>query len=138
VVQDYVFPNFVAVLITAADKLNFPRGPWQGSVAYVAQQAWIQNLTVRENILFGQKLDLCKYQDTVEACELKEDFEMLPGGDETEIGERVSYGEGGLRTLLRFCCENRTMNSTSTKYSSWVKISGFICGFRHLLNFLNC
>ena len=62
----------------------------QGEVAYVAQQAWIQNLTVRDNILFGEPLDVCKYQDTVEACELKEDFEMLPASDETEIGERVS------------------------------------------------
>ena len=61
----------------------------QGSVAYVAQQAWIQNLTVRENILFGKTFDVCRYQDTVEACELKEDFEMLPASDQTEIGERV-------------------------------------------------
>ena len=58
-------------------------------MAYVAQQAWIQNLTVRDNISFGKPMDPCKYQDTVEACELKEDFEMLPGGDLTEIGERV-------------------------------------------------
>ena len=83
-----------------ANQLIFPRDPWQGSVAYVAQQAWIQNLTVRENILFGQKLDVCKYQDTVEACELKEDFEMLPGGDETEIGERVSWREGSENAAL--------------------------------------
>lgn len=62
----------------------------QGTVAYVAQQAWIQNLTVRDNITFGRTMDVCKYQDTVAACELKEDFEMLPGGDLTEIGERVS------------------------------------------------
>nr|CAB3219629.1 multidrug resistance-associated protein 1-like [Phallusia mammillata] len=67
----------------------------KGSVAYVAQQAWIQNLTVRDNILFGQKLDVCKYQDTVEACELKEDFDMLPGGDQTEIGERGINLSGG-------------------------------------------
>lgn len=56
----------------------------------MAQQAWIQNLTVRDNITFGRAMDVCKYQDTVAACELKEDFEMLPGGDLTEIGERVS------------------------------------------------
>ena len=65
----------------------------QGSVAYVAQQAWIQNLTVQENITFGKAMDESKYQCTVEACELKEDFQMLPGGDQTEIGERVSTFE---------------------------------------------
>ena len=35
-------------------------------------------------------MDVCKYQDVVEACQLKSDFEMLPAGDQTEIGERVS------------------------------------------------
>ena len=44
---------------------------------------------MRDNILFGRPLDVCKYQDVVEACELKEDFEMLPASDMTEIGERV-------------------------------------------------
>ena len=62
----------------------------QGSIAYVAQQAWIQNLTVRDNILFGEPLDSCKYNDVVRACELLEDFDMLPAGGLTEIGERVS------------------------------------------------
>ena len=58
-------------------------------MAYVAQQAWIQNLTVRDNISFGKAMDQSKYQNIVEACELKEDFEMLPAGDMTEIGEKV-------------------------------------------------
>uniref|UniRef100_H2Z8F8 Multidrug resistance-associated protein 1 n=1 Tax=Ciona savignyi TaxID=51511 RepID=H2Z8F8_CIOSA len=61
----------------------------KGSVAYVPQQPWIQNLTVRDNITFGKDLNICKYQDTVEACELKSDFEMLPASDQTEIGERT-------------------------------------------------
>ena len=98
--QAFVKIALLALFSIAANLLIFSHDPRQGSVAYVSQQAWIQNLTVRENILFGQKLDVCKYQDTVEACELKEDFEMLPGGDETEIGERVSWGEGGLGMLL--------------------------------------
>ncbi|XP_078487497.1 multidrug resistance-associated protein 1-like isoform X1 [Ciona intestinalis] len=67
----------------------------KGSVAYVPQQPWIQNLTVRDNITFGKSLNVCKYQDTVEACELKSDFEMLPAGDQTEIGERGINLSGG-------------------------------------------
>ncbi|XP_076819735.1 multidrug resistance-associated protein 1-like [Clavelina lepadiformis] len=72
----------------------------KGSIAYVAQQAWIQNLTVRENILFGKPLDVCNYQDTVEACELKEDFEMLPASDQTEIGERGINLSGGQKQRI--------------------------------------
>lgn len=61
----------------------------KGSVAYVSQQAWIQNATVKDNILFQKQFEPCKYQNIIEACELKPDFEMLPGGDMTEIGEKV-------------------------------------------------
>ncbi|XP_078481138.1 multidrug resistance-associated protein 1-like [Ciona intestinalis] len=67
----------------------------KGSIAYVAQQAWIQNLTVQDNVLFGKPLDACLYQQTIEACELKEDFDMLPAGDQTEIGERGINLSGG-------------------------------------------
>lgn len=61
----------------------------QGSVAYVPQQAWIQNCTLQENVLFGQALDPKRYQRTLEACALLADLEVLPGGDKTEIGEKV-------------------------------------------------
>ena len=58
-------------------------------MAYVAQQAWIQNATVKNNILFGLKEDESRYQKVIESCALKPDIEMLAGGDETEIGEKV-------------------------------------------------
>lgn len=61
----------------------------QGTIAYVAQQAWIQNATLRDNILFGLPMEKEKYNMVVEACALKADLEMLPGGDLTEIGEKV-------------------------------------------------
>ena len=61
----------------------------QGSVAYVPQQAWIQNATLKDNILFGKNSENVKYQRTIEACALGPDLEILPGGDETEIGEKV-------------------------------------------------
>ena len=61
----------------------------QGSVAYVPQQAWIQNATLKENVLFGKNLDDAKFRKTVDACALGPDLEILPGGDETEIGEKV-------------------------------------------------
>lgn len=61
----------------------------QGSVAFVPQQAWIQNATLRDNILFGYPLEDSRFQATLEACALGPDLELLPGGDQTEIGEKV-------------------------------------------------
>lgn len=66
-----------------------------GSIAYVAQQAWIQNATLRDNILFGKNFDKLLYEKVVEACALKPDFEMLPAGDQTEIGEKGINLSGG-------------------------------------------
>ena len=62
---------------------------FQGSIALVAQQAWIQNATLRDNILFGKEYDAKKYDQVLEACALKPDLEILPGGDMTEIGGKV-------------------------------------------------
>lgn len=59
-------------------------------MAYVPQQAWIQNLTLRDNILFSKPLNKGVYDKVIHACALGPDLEILPGGDETEIGERVS------------------------------------------------
>ena len=53
------------------------------------QQAWIQNATLRDNITFGQKFTDRKYDSVVEACALAPDLKILPGGDQTEIGEKV-------------------------------------------------
>lgn len=68
----------------------------QGSVAYVPQQAWIQNCTLQENVLFGQALDPKRYQQALETCALLADLEVLPGRDQTEIGEKV---QGSLPSL---------------------------------------
>ncbi|NWX50785.1 MRP3 protein, partial [Steatornis caripensis] len=69
----------------------------KGSVAYVPQQAWIQNATLRDNILFSQAPNEQKYQSVLEACALKTDLEVLSGGDQTEIGEKGINLSGGQR-----------------------------------------
>ncbi|XP_063922484.1 multidrug resistance-associated protein 1 isoform X3 [Zophobas morio] len=66
-----------------------------GSIAYVAQQAWIQNASLRDNILFGKSFDKALYDKVVEACALTPDFAMLPAGDQTEIGEKGINLSGG-------------------------------------------
>ncbi|CAL9703661.1 unnamed protein product [Knipowitschia caucasica] len=67
----------------------------KGSVAYVPQQAWIQNSTLKENIVFGQEASGPWYQQVVEACALEPDLEILPAGDATEIGEKGVNLSGG-------------------------------------------
>uniref|UniRef100_A0A670Z4Z4 Multidrug resistance-associated protein 1 n=1 Tax=Pseudonaja textilis TaxID=8673 RepID=A0A670Z4Z4_PSETE len=67
----------------------------RGSVAFVPQQAWIQNATLMENILFGRELDGRHYQRVVEACALLPDLELFPSGDQTEIGEKGVNLSGG-------------------------------------------
>mgnify|MGYP001793650914 CR=1 FL=1 len=61
----------------------------QGSVAYVTQQAWMQNSTLRENILFGQEYHTTKYARILGSCCLFPDLKVLPASDLTEIGEQV-------------------------------------------------
>ncbi|TMW69000.1 hypothetical protein Poli38472_001156 [Pythium oligandrum] len=77
-----------------------------GSVAYCSQQAWIQHMTVRDNILFGRPYDHEKYQRVLEACALTTDLASLPAGDRTEIGERgvnLSGGQKARVALARAC-----------------------------------
>lgn len=83
--------------------------PWEGGVAYAAQESWVQNDTIRENILFGSSLDETRYRKgkdpnflfvkyifwwlnfgyiVLHQCALERDLEMFDAGDRTEVGER--------------------------------------------------
>jgi ABC-type multidrug transport system fused ATPase/permease subunit len=66
-----------------------------GSLGYAPQQAWIQNATIKENILFGQPYNEEKYRKVLRDCALEPDLEILQDGDETEIGERGINLSGG-------------------------------------------
>ncbi|XP_025100028.1 multidrug resistance-associated protein 1-like [Pomacea canaliculata] len=67
----------------------------KSSVAYVPQQAWIQNTTIRSNILFGKLFNEQRYQQVLRACALEPDLKILSAGDMTEIGERGINLSGG-------------------------------------------
>ncbi|XP_043945094.1 multidrug resistance-associated protein 1 isoform X2 [Protopterus annectens] len=67
----------------------------KGSVAYVPQQAWIQNATFKNNIIFGQEVNEDWYKRVIKACALLPDLEILPSGDTTEIGEKGVNLSGG-------------------------------------------
>ena len=70
------------------------------SRAFCPQYAWIQNATVKDNVLFGKDMDRAWYSKVIEACALRPDLEMLPNGDETEIGERGITVSGGQKQRL--------------------------------------
>lgn len=71
-----------------------------GSIAYCAQNAWILNATVRDNILFGRKYNKAFYEETIAACELTKDFEVLPDGDRTVVGEKGISLSGGQKARI--------------------------------------
>lgn len=71
-----------------------------GNVAYVAQQTWIMNATVKENIIFGYRYDSNFYEKTIKACALLDDLNVLPDGDETVVGERGISLSGGQKARV--------------------------------------
>ncbi|XP_039343186.1 multidrug resistance-associated protein 5 isoform X5 [Mauremys reevesii] len=71
-----------------------------GNFAYVAQQAWILNATLRDNILFGKEFDEERYNTVLNGCCLRPDLAILPNGDLTEIGERGANLSGGQRQRI--------------------------------------
>ena len=70
--------------------------------AYVSQTPWLQNATIRDNILFGKPFDKDKYEKVLTACAFRPDLAALTNGDGTEIGLRGVKLSGGQRARLAF------------------------------------
>ncbi|CAB4054111.1 ABCC1 [Lepeophtheirus salmonis] len=71
-----------------------------GSVAYTPQNAWMQNVSVKDNILFGRKFNKNWYDEVLKACSLESDMEVFPSGDSTEIGEKGINLSGGQKQRI--------------------------------------
>ena len=75
-----------------------------GKVAYCAQTPWIQNLSLKDNILFGLDINdpgiASAYEEAINAAALKPDITILPDGDLTEIGERGINLSGGQKARV--------------------------------------
>ncbi|KAI5077532.1 hypothetical protein GOP47_0007922 [Adiantum capillus-veneris] len=72
-----------------------------GRLAYVSQGAWIQSMSVRDNILFGELMEGPRYKRVVRACALEEDMKCFSHGDLTEIGERGTNLSGGQKQRIQ-------------------------------------
>ena len=77
-----------------------PRAFVRGRVAYVAQEAWIQNATLRDNVLFGAPYEPDRYHRVLDAVALLPDLLQLPAGDLTEIGEGGINISGGQKVRV--------------------------------------
>ena len=71
-----------------------------GDISYVENPAWTQNMTLRDNILFGKEFDKRKYVETMLACQLEPDLSIMPAGDLTEIGEKGINLSGGQKARV--------------------------------------
>ena len=71
-----------------------------GKISFVSQNPWILNASVEENILFFNQKDEERYKKVVSICQLEQDFNSLPKGDKTEIGEKGLNLSGGQKARL--------------------------------------
>jgi len=72
------------------------------AIAFVAQIPWIENASIKDNILFGLPYDQNRYNKVIEVCALKKDLQMLGDGEETEIGANGINLSGGQRWRVTF------------------------------------
>ncbi|GAA5884595.1 hypothetical protein JCM3774_004798 [Rhodotorula dairenensis] len=68
--------------------------------SYAAQSPWLQDTSIRENILFGEDYDEERYNETIYACALEDDLEAMPQGDETRVGEKGLSMSGGQKQRI--------------------------------------
>jgi ABC-type multidrug transport system fused ATPase/permease subunit len=68
-----------------------------GTTAYMSQEAWLLNLTLRDNVTFGKSFDAERYKEVIRVCGLQRDLTLLLSGDRTEIAERGANLSGGQR-----------------------------------------
>ena len=77
----------------------------RNSVAYAAQTPWLQQKSIKDNILFGEEFDEKRYEDTLDACALIPDLDILEDGDQTEIGAK---GVSVSSTLIEIVTNDRS------------------------------
>ncbi|OIW00626.1 hypothetical protein TanjilG_09107 [Lupinus angustifolius] len=72
-----------------------------GTKSYVPQSPWIQSGTIRENILFGKKMNKDFYENVLDVCALHQDINMWVDGDLTLVEERGLNLSGGQKQRIQ-------------------------------------
>lgn len=70
------------------------------AIAFVSQTPWIENATIKDNILFGLPLDPTRYEKVIKACALTKDLALFEDGDLTEVGAQGISLSGGQKWRL--------------------------------------
>ncbi|KAJ1332267.1 hypothetical protein BSLG_008573 [Batrachochytrium salamandrivorans] len=89
--------SLIAALLGQIRQVRGPEIKLYNSTAYMSQEAWILNLTLRNNILFGKDMDMARYQEVIRVAGLQRDLTLLLAADQTEIAERGANLSGGQR-----------------------------------------
>lgn len=87
----------------AASRADLPVDPETGlvdSIAYCAQEAWLVNATVKENITFASPHNERRYRAVLRACALERDLAILDAGDQTMVGEKGISLSGGQKQRI--------------------------------------
>ncbi|MDF2937168.1 MAG: transporter ATP-binding protein [Paenibacillaceae bacterium] len=81
-------------------------------LSYISQEAPVFDTTIRENIMFDEKLEDAEIYAILEQVQLKETVLCLPDGLETKVGERgmkLSGGERQRLALARVMAQQRNL-----------------------------
>jgi len=95
--------SFLAALLGKMNYINDNNGSEcivHGSISYAPQEAWLLNMSLRDNILFGSDYDPKHYNRVIKVCALERDLKLMADGDQTEIGERGINLSGGQRQRI--------------------------------------
>lgn len=106
------------------------------TIAYCAQQAWLVNGTVRDNILFASPYDAKRYKEVIVACSLQRDLEILDDGDQTLVGEKGVTLSGGQKqriSLARALYSNArhvllddVLSAVDSHTAKWIFVQGLL------------
>lgn len=71
-----------------------------GSLSYASQEPWLFDSSIRDNIVFVEDFDEWRYKRVIKVCALERDFELLPQGDASIVGERGISLSGGQKARI--------------------------------------